>query len=323
MEKTMQEQTTTTTEAPAKTSQKDDFVLATESQSAEPAIEPVETPAAAAATETEEEIEIEEPEEIDEPEVEIDASKKDETNGKKKKGGFQRRVDKLTREKADAQRELEMARAENAALKLQKEKPVDDKTAKPTPDVSKEPKEEDFAEVKDYYKALAKYEVQQEQKAIQAKQREDAVRKEMADQRQTHLDRMKDFEKSHSDFNDVMENIRNVNAHQDIHDAIMSSEVGPALMYELGQKPEEFAKIVAMKPVDAVRAIGKMEAKLEAASSAGKVDKPATEVPAKKVTTAPKPISTIQSKAGHIPSTRDDLPYEDWKKLREAELRGR
>lgn len=323
----MNPQTTTTTEAPTTTAPKDDFVLATETQSKN--AEPTETetqPGKTAASETaptEEEVEIEEPEE---GEPEVDASKKTDEPGKKKKGGFQRRVDKLTREKEDLRRDNEQLRADMAAQKAARDSGKVTEPTKTTTD-SKEPKSDDFEKVEDYYKAVAKHEakleLQNEMKAQAAKQREDAAKAELANKQNAHRSRITDFEKTHADFKDVMEEIGEIAAPREMFDAILESDFGPAIMYELAQDPESYAKLAAAGPIHAVKAVAKIEARLEAASSAAK-DKTAPAAPAKKVSSAPPPINPITSKvSGHAPTIRDDLPYEEWVKVRNAGLRDR
>jgi len=312
--------TATTTEAQTTTAPKDDFVLASDggkSEVTEPTeeIQKVETAATSEVVETEEV----ETEESENEETELEASKKEDEPLKKKKGGFQRRVDKLTREKEELKRDNDFWKAKALAA----DKPAGDVDAKKVvaADSSKKPDSKDFETHEQFTEALADWKYEQKRAVEKAQEREAQVRKDMAAQKDTHINRIKEFEKAHPDFEDAMESIRNVNAHNDIHAAIMNSDIGPAIMYELAGKPEEFAKIVAMDPVAAVKAIGKLEAKLEATSSAGKITEAATKVVEKKVTSAPKPISTINSKAGHQASTRDELPYDQWVKIRNAELR--
>ncbi len=312
---------TTTTEAP-KTSPKDDFVLASDKESkalvTEPAqeIEKVEAAATSDVVETEE---VEQAE-VEETEAELEASES--KDKPKKKGGFQRRVDKLTREKEELRRDNELLRAKAAALEVQKQKPSGDTDApKLNADTSKKPDSKDFETHEAFTEALADWKFDQKRAAEKAQEREAQVRKDMATEKQTHIDRMKEFEKATPDFEDALEGIRNMNAPLELHKAIMKSEFGPQIMYELAQSPEEFQRIASLDPILGLKAIYNIEAKFESSSAKKELSPDAPKAPAKKVTSAPKPISTINSKVGTTPSIRDELPYDQWVKVRNAELR--
>lgn len=281
-----------------------------------------ETQAAKATAPTSEVVETEEALEAKETDEESDDSKDatedtDENKGKKKKGGYQRRVDKLTKQKAEAQREVEFWRAKA----LEGQKPAGDQKVevKPAIDTSKKPKAEDFEKHDDYVEALTDWKLDQKLGAEKAQAREQLAKAEQKTQLKTHLERVIAFEKSHPDFKEVMEDIGEVRLSMAVNNAIIDSEHGPELMYEFAKNPGELERLNALSPESAARAIGRLEAKFE--SSAEKA-KETTTTSEKKVTTAPKPISTINSKAGHTKSTRDELPYDEWVKLRRTELRG-
>ena len=86
-------------------------------------------------------------------------------------------------------------------------------------------------------------------------------------------------------------------------DLILTSDVGPDVAYHLGQNHALAAQIAAMNPVEAARAIGRIEAGIVQ-------PKPRTE------TKAPDPISPVRGSAG---AARDPekMPYRDFVKFRE------
>lgn len=259
---------------------------------------PAETIAASEASETEETKDAKDP-----------GEKKE-----KKKGGFQRRIDRATREREEARRDAEFWKAK--ALETSKssgEAKVDAKAV----DSSKEPLADQFEKHEDYVKALAKWEVRQELNSEKAKVREDAVKEQVKTAKQKHIERVTEFTKANPDFNDAMEEIKDMRLQASIHTSIVESDFGPQLMYEFAKKPEELERINALSPEAAARAIGRLEAKFESTSSVTKTE---TE---KKITTAPKPITPVSSKAGHTKSIRDELPYDEWATIRRAELRNR
>ena len=85
---------------------------------------------------------------------------------------------------------------------------------------------------------------------------------------------------------------------------IMTSDAGPDVLYHLGQNRALAAQIAAMSPVEAARAIGRIEASIQA-------PKPRTE------TNAPNPINPVR---GSVGASRDPakMSYVEWVKWREA-----
>ena len=86
-------------------------------------------------------------------------------------------------------------------------------------------------------------------------------------------------------------------------DLILTSDVGADVAYHLGQNHALAAQIAAMNPVEAARAIGRIEAGIVQ-------PKPRTE------TKAPDPISPVRGSAG---AARDPekMSYRDFVKFRE------
>lgn len=87
-------------------------------------------------------------------------------------------------------------------------------------------------------------------------------------------------------------------------DLILTSDVGPDVAYHLGQNRALAAQIAEMNPVEAARAIGRIEASIV-------TPKPRTE------TKAPDPINPVRGSAaaGRNPDT---MSYVEWVKWREA-----
>lgn len=275
-----------------------------------------ETQEAKAKAPTSEVVETEEHQDADDESDELDASDEAGKSKGKKKGGYQRRIDKVTKQREEAKRDAEFWRAKALEAKPAGEQKVEAKSAA---DTSKEPQADQFEKHEDYVKALAKWEVKQELQAEKAQQREQTVKAEQKTQLKSHIDRVVAFEKATPDFKELMEDIADVRLSPAVNNAIIDSEHGPKLMYEFAKNPAELDRINALSPEAAARAIGRLEAKFD--SSAEKKVEAAAVIAEKKVTTAPKPITPLNSKAGHSNSIRDELPYDEWVKIRRNELR--
>ena len=89
---------------------------------------------------------------------------------------------------------------------------------------------------------------------------------------------------------------------QPMSHVIAESPIGPAIAYFLGKNPNESAKIASMSPRDAVKALGKLEAKLEPQTG-------------KSLSTAPAPIKPVTS-ARALSATLENASMDEYRKAR-------
>jgi hypothetical protein len=234
---------------------------------------------------------------------------------KKKKGGFQKRIDKLSKRAQEAEREKEYWKQEALKGKAPGEQKVEPKKEA---DTSKKPKAEDFEKHEEFIEAMADWKAEQKLADREAKQREAQVKSEGQKKRDEHFKRYEEFKAKHEDFEETLEDIKGIQVSMTVNNAIIESEFGPALMYEFAKNPDELKRISALDPIAAAKAIGKIEARIEKDSSLEKEEK----VEAKPETTkAPKPIKPVGGKASVIKTIRDDLPYDEWVAVRRKEIR--
>ena len=244
----------------------------------------------------------------------------------KRKGGFQKRIDKLTRRQA----ELE---SQNAALlealrqsgKAPDNKPAEENKA---PVSEGKPKPEDFENHDEFVEALTDWKVEQKLNTSQKKVQEQQAREEQNRQQTEFQTRMDSARERYEDFDDVMGESE-VPVTPAMSEIIMTSEVGPDIAYYLANNPEEAGKIAKMPALAAAKALGKLEDKLEAQLKAsGQSEqskgeqKPAqeskkTETP---VTKAPKPITPVNAGGASGGSAKDPekMSYQEFKKWRES-----
>ena len=101
---------------------------------------------------------------------------KQEVERQPKKNGFKKRIDKLT--KRNTEYEARIAQLESQLSGNNQVNKPQAQTEAPVVQDLKEPNINDFEEYSDYVKALAKYEINQENKALKAKQEEELVKQE-------------------------------------------------------------------------------------------------------------------------------------------------
>jgi hypothetical protein len=245
---------------------------------------------------------------------------KEETEGKEngterksnKKGGVEKKIGKLTKQREAARAEAQYWREE--ALKTQKsaEKPsvVETKT---TVDATGKPDKEKFETHEAYVEALADWKVDQKLSTRDQKAKETEVKTGHEAKVKTHVEKVKEFSKKHEDFNDLMESVDDVPMSLTVQQVILESENGPELMYELAKNREDYERICKLPAIQAARELGRFETKIFKASETSKETQ---------TTKAPPPISPVGK--GKVVSTKDpgEMPYQEFKKWREAQLKG-
>lgn len=220
-----------------------------------------------------------------------DASQKDKP---KSKGGWQRRIDKKTAENSDLKRQLAAREQELERLRsLAAPKGNASGTETKAADASKEPNPDDFTTHADFVKALTKWEVAESRKAERAEADKAKVLTERQQVVKAYEEREKAFAKEHDDYQEVLDGVTDIQASPAMIEAIVTSEVGPALAYDLASNREEFERISKLSPGAAAREMGKIEARLTSQGSEGKKPEP-------KTTKAPKPLDPVGGKGASV-----------------------
>jgi hypothetical protein len=239
------------------------------------------------------------------PPPESDPETKTQQPGIKGKG-FQRRIDDLTRENYELRAQL----GTPAAAKTPG-------TVSPTPAdpaaKTGEPVPTDFETYDEYVKALSKHAYRE----AQAEEKQAAAKVQAQDNEQqvlsTFKGRVEEFKSAHPDYEEIV-TAADIPITPAFRTAILTSEDGPKLAYYLASHQDECAAIAELDEIQQVRALGKLEAKLEAAQT-----------PAPKVSKAPPPPQRVNAKTAAVatPSLYDEATQNDfaaWEKLRNAEL---
>jgi hypothetical protein len=229
----------------------------------------------------------------------------------KHKGGFQKRIDKLTKERRETE-------AENAKLRQQladKIQPAAKPAETPPAADTGEPKEEDFDTYKEYDDARVDWRVdqkfeQRQQKETEKQQEAAAAERLSKVQKQTDAVREK-----YPDYDEMFANAENLRITPVVEFALKESENLPALQYHLLRNSEEVERLNALPSLLAVAVeLGKIEAQLAPPVKTP----PATPKPT--TSSAPPPVAPVGGgKAKSAPSLTGDMPYADYEKHRERQ----
>ncbi len=222
-----------------------------------PSEEAAEAQPAKTAADSETAEEPEEQEEPSEPGGDKPGSEAAPTEGappKKKQGSFQKKIDKLTREKRELQRRLE-------ALETQKSpggegsseaQAMPDKTAEPD---DGRPKPEDFETYEEYLDKFADWKAERREAAQAEKARRDTALK-------AYDSRENAARAAHPDYDEVLAEVNDIALPDHLVLMLFEHERGPELAYALAQKREDLERIVSLPPLVAAQELGKFEASL-------------------------------------------------------------
>lgn len=234
---------------------------------------------------------------------------------KPKNKGVGKRIDELTREKYDAQRERDYWREQ--AMRNQRQHEQRQEQVSQTEQASDKPTMEQHGfDVAAYTEALYEWHKQQDAKSAQ-KAKEAESEQERA---KRYQDSVHAFAEQHPDFHDVFHG--GVPVSVAMAEAITETDNPAAIAYYLGQNLDEAARIAAMSPTAASRAIGRIEAKLESQAAPAAAEQ-ARQPETKTVTKAPPPVTTL---SGAPPVVKDltemSMADYDAKRRKERKARG-
>jgi hypothetical protein len=224
---------------------------------------------------------------------------------------LERRFSEITKQREEARKEAqqEARQALEARLAALERQP-----APQAPKVDEEPQPSQFNDAFEYAKALAEYTAD---KRIGEMRKQDAEAKE-AQERQKVIDqwanKVQQAKAVLPDFDDIVAS-SDVVVNDDIRDAILESDVGPQILYHLAENEDVAKKIAGLSAKQALREIGKLEARFEAKETAPET-KPVVR------SKAPAPIQPLRgSSSADVPmSTNGEWhgTFQAWKEARKA-----
>ena len=261
-------------------------------------------------------------EEPTEPTEAVEQSEPEEAEAEAKQEGerkqnpkLERRFSEITKQREEARKEAQREREAREALEARLAALEGKQQPTKAEFVDEKPQPSQFSDAFEYAEALAEYTAD---KRIADMKREEAQAKE-AEQRQKVINqwtsKVEAAKATLPDFDDIVAS-SDVVVNDDIRDAILESDVGPQILYHLAENDEVAKKIAGLSPKQALREIGKLEARFEAKPEA---EKPAPIVRSK----APAPIQPIRGgkNTPDVPLDSNGVFFgtaAQWKELRKA-----
>jgi hypothetical protein len=271
-----------------------------------------------ATDETSEESDTSEEQESTDDESGNELTESEETEGeeetekekpKKKNKGFKKRIDKLSKQLSAKDQEINYLKQLALDKSSARENPIEAPKKSETK-LELKPLAEKFDTHDEYLEALTEWKIEQRETDRETKKREVELKTQQQSQVQSFQAKVKDFAKSTEDFNDVVSEVDDIALTAGLQEVLISSEVGPELMYELAKNRKELERINALGPLAAAREIGKIEARLSKSQSPSKEAKQ---------TKAPQPISPVGNKgSGKAAKNPDNMSFSEYKIWRES-----
>lgn len=219
--------------------------------------------------------------------------------------GVLKRINKLSKQKSEAERERDFWKQE--ALKAKDGKETVE--APKHKEANGRPKADDFETHEEFQEALTDWKVDQRLKERETKESEKKVKADFDSKVDSYRKSVESIKEKFEDFDDVMESVDDIPMSIALQNLLLESDNGPELAYLLAKDPEEYERISKLSPLSAAREFGKFEAR-----HASKAQKPI------KTTKTPPPITTVGSRGASAPKGfRADMTLEEYERWMESQ----
>jgi hypothetical protein len=256
-------------------------------------------------------VQTEPTEEVERSEPEIEEKEQEEKPKANPK--LERRFSEITKQREEARKEAQQERSAREALEARLAV-LERQPAPQAPKVDEEPQPSQFNDAFEYAKALAEYTADQR---IGEMRRQDAEAKQAQERQkviETWASKVQAAKASMPDFDDIVAS-SDVVVNDDIRDAILESDVGPQILYHLAENDDVAKRIAGLTPKQALREIGKLEARFEVKETAPQ-SAPITR------SKAPAPIQPLRgSNPADVPMSANGEwhgTFQAWKEARRA-----
>jgi hypothetical protein len=225
----------------------------------------------------------------------------------KSKGGFQRRIDKLTR--ASAEQREHISRLEARLADANRQPAATNQEQAPAQNSGARPVVSEFNTYEEYVEALTDYKVTQRETARSEAEQRKAAEAELAAKQTSYQERVTAARDKYEDYDDVLDGAKNLQISRAMQEAMFESEQGADIAYHLAKNPKEATRIAQLSPLAAAREIGKLEVKL----TADRQPEPAKSQTARKTSKAPEPVTPISGGKTVVEKRPDQMDYQEYK----------
>jgi hypothetical protein len=212
------------------------------------------------------------------------------TEERKQNPKLEKRFSEITKQREEARKEAQREREAREQLEARLKELEGKSAPKEAPKADEKPLPSQFTDAFEYAEALANWSAEQ---AIKNREKADAERKANEDRQKLITSWQSKLEQAKQEMPDYEDMVASsdVVVSDEIRDAILDSDVGPKILYHLAENPDVAQKLSGMSVRNALRELGKLEARMEATKEAPTRSEPVVPVSSK----APAPIVPISS----------------------------
>ena len=232
------------------------------------------------------------------------------TEEKKQNPKLEKRFSELTKARKEAEAKATEERTKREGLEARLAALESVKAPTQAPEGNQKPTPDNYKDAFEYAEALADWSAEQAlvRREQEVKQKEvEAKREKVISTWQQKLEATK---AELPDYEDMVAS-STVTVNDTVRDAILESDVGPRILYELASDDEMAEKLSTMTTSSALKLIGKLEAQFEKTEAPAKAERKS--VAAK--SNAPEPIRPLRSTGGvaDVAIDGEKLSFQQWK----------
>jgi hypothetical protein len=237
------------------------------------------------------------------------------TEEKKQNPKLEKRFSELTKQRKEAEAQAAEERAKRESLEARLAALESNQAPTQAPENNQKPSPDNFKDAFEYAEALAQWSAEQalvrREQEVRLKEAETQKQKVI----QTWQQKLEVTKTEFPDYDDMVSS-SSVKVNDTIRDAILESDVGPRILYELASDDEIAEKLSTMSTASALKLIGKLEAQFEKTEEPVKAEKKTVAAKSK----APEPIRPLRSTGGvaDVGMDGNDMSYQQWKAARQA-----
>jgi hypothetical protein len=244
---------------------------------------------------------------------------------RKRKGGWQRKIEKQDR--VIEEQRLAIARLE--ALVAGKEPAKTETPAKAPETEDPEPSEDlnpktgkPWKDWREFNRAHTEWVIRQNEAKAQQRSAQESDQAELEKNFNAHAERIKAAETKYGDWNEVAETVGKAELSSAVGLAIIELDNGTDVLYKLAKDPELLKQVQGMSDVRAIAKIGAISETLAATSSKDTATKDKTTSPPKEKlkSSAPAPINPVDGSSATATKDPSKLPLHEYVKQRNAGL---
>jgi hypothetical protein len=238
-----------------------------------------------------------------------------ETEEKKQNPKLEKRFSELTKQRKEAEAQAAEERAKRESLEARLAALEGNKAPTQAPESNQKPSPDSYKDAFEYAEALAEWSAEQALVRREQEVKQKEVEAKRATVIKTWQEKLEATKAELPDY-EAMVTSSSMSVNDTVRDAIVESDVGPRILYELASNDELAEKLSTMTTAGALKLIGKLEAQFEKTEQPAKAEKKT--VAAK--SNAPEPIRPLRSTGGvaDVGMDGNDMSYQQWKAARMA-----